>query len=308
MILSQVLLQASCVLHVVADDVAASVPRLPLVALLLLLLLKWKGRKLDVIIALSKRPQYRADKAGFLPPENREALKRFTVKFWEQVVEFISQPSDAQDAAISTSRSSGLLLGIPATHFEDDPEAAACFVAESLQQRLSLSGRDMGSLQQLLASGPDATAEQLLPDLLAELWQDVLDLKQEVVAELSSFVVPKYALNGLLVAPSNDKYVRCVAVATFPPAWLTQQQQQQQQDTSDGATSASSSSRVMWVRPGSPDDELAYSQLQKQLWTAVQDLAAAAGGDAGDDASPEAAFTGWSWAKVCVVRFWFMSL
>jgi predicted membrane protein len=227
--------------------------------------------------------------------------------------------------------------------YASDPEGAACFLAQRLQQQLQQSGRDMGSLQQLLARCPDHTPEQLLPDLHSELWQEVLQLKKDLQLAKTTqpLELPKYLYNALLEVPRKNKYVRCVAVATYPAAWLNQQQQgatdegttstgaatdagsaassssSSSNDSlsgssssgSTGSSSSSDSSRALWMRPGYSDEEPAYSLQQLQLWKRWQDVVPEgegdakgdAEGDAKSDALEEGGLAGWSWAQVSVV-------
>jgi hypothetical protein len=153
-------------------------------------------------------------------------------------------------------------------------EQLTASVAADLQECLT----DPSTLQQAAAALFGADADGNLPDGGVR-WSDVVEPFQLLLAQLQAQGRLPDAAASILFEPessSPDRFARCVAVATWPPAWLDEQQQTEA--LAGSSSSGSGSSSVLWVaereqlqrqQQQGPSQHPTYTRGQIRLWEAA---------------------------------------
>ena len=241
----------------------------------------WKGRRLDVIVATTREKNYVAESA-----QDRDTsglhLRRFSRFFWRQFLLTVGL-AFAKDASVAewiTERGDARYLRF----FTENGEAA------------DLPAEDLALVDAFVARmGDFLCSEDMRSTTFATICK--FDRVDNPVQKLRNLLVwmakegqlPADLVTALFEGPEGPsfKYVRCVAVATWPPAWLKQQQgdtaaassgisssgisSSDGGDSSSNSSSSSSSGDVVWVADADKLEESAtgrapHSQAQAALW------------------------------------------
>lgn len=251
---------------------------------LLLLLQGWKGRKLDVIISTMQQPHYLAGAARDRLLAGTPPLKRHSFAFWAHLtatcrykVRAALPGQDSAACAADLWRDFWLddtdeVFSSRLAAFKRLPADArgrvlqlAASVAADLEQCLT----DPSTIQQAAAELLGADADGNLPADPAK-WSTSKAMKpfNLLLAQLQAEGRLPDAAASILFEPESstpDRFARCVAVATWPPAWLDEQQQAE--------ALAGSSGSVLWVAhkeqlqpQQGPSERPTYTQQQARLW------------------------------------------
>jgi hypothetical protein len=227
----------------------------------------WKGRKLDVIVAATREKAYSADSDR---ARSEWHLRLYSDLFWRQLLQAVGKVYVNDPSRLPSGYARHLRRYINPPVLEEFERA--CLEPEEVElvDRVATSlgavlCRDDMRMETFLAIGsfPDHSPMQDLRQLLVRLAEEG-QLPEDVVAAL--FEGPE---------GPDGKYVRCVAVATWPPAWLKQQGEAAAANssgpTSSTSSSSSSSGDVVWVADAGQLEESSagrapYSRAQAALW------------------------------------------
>lgn len=260
--------------------------------MLTLLLQGWKGRRLDVIVFTMRQPHYLAGTARERLLAGTPPLKRHSFGFWAHLTATCRYKVRA---ALPGQDSAACAADLWRTFWQDDTDAdfssrldafkrlpadargrvlqLAASVAADLEQCLT----DPSTIQQAAAALLGADADGNLPD---DPWTTSIAMKpfDLLLAQLQAEGrLPDTAASILFEPESStpDRFARCVAVATWPPAWLDEQQQAEALAGSSGRGS------VLWVAEQEQllplqdpqcSERLTYTRDQVALWKSAHPL------------------------------------
>jgi len=224
-----------------------------------------------VIVATTSQPAYAAFSARPQANDQGPQLRRFPRLFWDVLTRtclrqarddalrryLASLPSGppeeppALGSSSSTRNSEGRGQISAAVETDEEARELALHVAQLLEEPLR------GRLDKFLLWPDEGAAVKPFYRFLVELAAE-----QQLPAAAASILL---ASQG---TASREKYARCVAVATWPPAWLNEH---------SSSSSSSSSRHVLWVAaadrllPPVALSEAAYSKDQGHLWAAYSE-------------------------------------
>lgn len=263
-----------------------------MLTLLLLLLQGWKGRRLDVIVTTMRQQHSLAGAARERLLAGTPPLKRHSFGFWAHLAATcrykVRAALPGQDsAACAAELWRDFWQNDTDVHFSSRLDAfkrlpadmrgrvlqLATSVAADLEECLT----DPSTIQQAAAALLGADADGNLPD---EPWTTSMAMKpfDLLLAQLQAEGRLPDAAASILFEPESstpDRFARCVAVATWPPAWLDEQQQAEALAGSSGSNSGS----VLWVaqreqlhpqQDPQRSERLTYTREQVALWKASQ--------------------------------------